>query len=59
MAKKINPKLPLATLDDVFKPPRTPGGKGTPGGNNGALHRKYNPPQPKPRPPTNRVRKGS
>ena len=53
-AKSKVPPLPRISLDDVFRHPNRPAKgastkKATPGGDNGALHRKDHPPMPAPR----------
>ncbi len=49
------PKLPKVAQKTLTAPSRTPGGKGSPGGDHGRLHRKYNPPQPAVRTPTHTI----
>ena len=49
--REIAPKLPKVAQKTLTAPPRTPGGKATPGGDHGALHRRDHPPMPVARKP--------
>ncbi len=56
--REIAPKLPKVAQKTLTAPPRTPGGKATPGGDHGALHRRDHPPMPAARKPA-RIRRGN